>query len=209
MLRLMLFLVLTSGLVASWLPCFGQGLPICFPPPFSTVKPCEPKPSVKPITRTVEVQVPVPCPPPVCAVPAPCPPNHCGPPPCPPPPPSRPVQVRVEVVVRPEKPKPCDQPKIVCENPPVFEPYFYEAAGIIRSLIVAPLALGEMLMGHGGPAARIVPPCPPFVGACLPSLKPRSTPLSAGGLSASHAVAPPTSGPIHAQARPSNAPFPK
>lgn len=165
----MVRVALTFGLVlmlASISPGFCQGMPGCYPPPLPAMKPCAPS-RPAPISRTVQVDVPVPCGPMSCGPAAACRPHPCAPPVCAPPPPTRPVQVRVDVVVRPEGPKPCPPPKICCENPPVFEPFFYQAAGMIRSLILAPLGLGERLLGHGGPMCRpMMHPCPPPVPVC-------------------------------------------
>jgi hypothetical protein len=122
----------------------------------------------RPVSRTVEVNVPVPCP-----APAPCmQSNACAPPPCypvmpccPPPCPTTPVKVRVDVVVRPESPKPCMPQRYCCENPPVFEPIFYHAAWMLKSIVSAPLGLGECMLGHG----TIPKPCPPPIPvACMP-----------------------------------------
>lgn len=133
---------------------------------------CPQQPVARPVSRTVEVNVPVPCPPPApcmavtaCA-PSPCyPPVSCYPQPCQPPCPTRPVNVRVDVVVRPESPKPCVPQRYCCENPPVFEPIFYHAAWMLRSIVCAPLGLGECMLGHGA----IRQPCPPPIPvACVP-----------------------------------------
>lgn len=172
MVRFALWIVSALMVCASSLPGLCQGLPVCPPITFQAVNPCEQRPAVRPINRTVEVQVPVPCPPLVCAVPAPCPPYHCGPPPCPPPCPTRPVEVRVNVVVRPEGPKPCEPPKVVRENPPVLEPFFYQAALMLRSLVLAPLGLGEALLGHERPVVRQIVACPPPVPMCPPGFQP-------------------------------------
>jgi hypothetical protein len=165
------------------------------------INPCKPQPRAEPVARTVQVNVPVPassCVPP------------CGfpPPPCGfvcPPPPAQPVRVRVEVVVRPEAPKPCVPQSFCCETPPVFEPIFYHAAGMIQSLIAAPLALGEMFMAHPvpmplpvltpmpcsrqplamcppffqcPPATQCVPPpCPPQVRCALPGPSGKAQPV--------------------------------
>jgi hypothetical protein len=153
-----------------------QGVPGFYPQPFPAVKPCVPSHPTPPISRTVQVDVPVPCPPVGCRPPMPCPPNLCGPPVCAPPPPTRPVQVNVDVRVRPEAPKPCAPERFCCENPPIFEPIFYQAAGLVQSLIAAPLALGERFMGHPVPSPLPAPtpiPCwrMPAAG-CAPPLQP-------------------------------------
>ena len=123
---------------------------------------CQPQPPrPRPVVRTVQVDVPAPCclPAPVCS-----PYPRCAPP-CPPPCPTRPVNVRVDVVVRPENKKPCCPQRYCCENPPVFEPIFYHAAWMIQSLVAAPLGLGERMLGHGA----IRQPCPPPIPVpCVP-----------------------------------------
>jgi len=147
-------------LLATSVTGFCQGIPGCYPQHIPAVKPCVPdRPA--PISRTVQVDVPVPCAPLACNVRIPCPPQPCVLPACGPPCPTQPVRVRVDVVVRPEAPKPCVPERFCCENPPVFEPIFCQAASLVESLIAAPLALGETLMGHPVPlpmpAARPVP----------------------------------------------------
>jgi hypothetical protein len=152
-----------------------QGIPGCYPAPVPSMRPCEP-PSPPPIRRSVRVDVPVPCAPVTCGAAMHCPPHPCAPPVCAPPPPTRPVQVRVDVVVRPENPKPCAPQRFCCENPPIFEPFFCQGAGLIQSLLAAPLALGERLMGHPVPAplpAATPIPCwrmPPTT--CAPCYRP-------------------------------------
>jgi hypothetical protein len=92
-------------------------------------------------------------------------PMSCCPNPCPPPCPTKPVRVRVDVVVRPESPKPCMPQRYCCENPPVFEPIFYHAAWMLKSLVAAPLGLGDRMLGHGA----IRQPCPPPIPVpCIP-----------------------------------------
>lgn len=170
MVRVALFfgLVLTFAITSAG---FCQGIPGCYPPPLPAMKPCTPS-RPAPISRTVQVDVPVPCAPIGCGPAGACRPHPCARPVCAPPPPTRPVQVRVDVVVRPEGPKPCQPPKVCCENPPVFEPFFYQAAGMIRSLILVPLGLGERLLGHCGPMCRPMQACPPPVPLCGPGFQP-------------------------------------
>lgn len=140
-----------------------QGVPGCFPRPYPPAQQCTgPRPE-PPITRTVQVDVPMPCPPAPCGPPMVCRPHPCAPPVCAPPPcPTKPVQVRVDVVVRPEAPKRCAPQTFCCENPPVFEPILCQAAGLIHALIAAPLGLGERFMGHPVPNALPVPTPMPF-----------------------------------------------
>lgn len=149
MLRYALFCGLALSLIIGC-GAFAEAMPPAFPSPCPPRQACAPSPP--PITRTVHVDVPAPCPPPPCGYR-----NPCGPPTCAPPPPTRPVRVRVDVVVRPEAEKQCLPKRYCCENPPIFEPIFCRAAEMLRSLIVAPLGLGERFLGHGFPR----PPCPP------------------------------------------------
>ncbi len=148
-----LVIIFLSGLTG-----FCQGIPQwsptnCRRPPIA----CPHPPAVRPTVRTVQVDVPAPCPPAQCGYPIHYRPHPCAPPACAPPPPTRPVRVRVDVVVRPEKPKQGCPQRYCCMNPPVFEPVFCRAAGVLRSMLLAPLCIGERFLGHG--TAR--PPCPP------------------------------------------------
>ena len=147
MMRITVCSVLIVLLLAS-VPALSQGVPGCYPSPLPSVNRCLPSRPAPPIARTVRVDVPVPCAPVVCGPALPCPQHPCARPVCAPPPPTRPVQVRVDVVVRPEAPKLCPPQRFCCENPPVFEPIFCQAAGLAKSLIAAPLFLGERLLGH-------------------------------------------------------------
>ena len=127
------------------------------------VNPCGPQARSEPVVRTVQVDVPVPCVPPAGCVPVTARlPYPCCPPPCPPPCPTRPVKVQVDVVVRPEAPKPCVPERLCCENPPVLEPIVCQAVALVQSVIAAPLALGELFMAHPVPKPMPVPrpvPC--------------------------------------------------
>jgi hypothetical protein len=127
---------------------------------------CQPQPPrPRPVSRTVQVDVPVPSAPVSCmAVPA-CAPHPCCPPPYPSLCRSKPVQVRVDVVVKPEPPKPCVPQRYCCENPPIFEPIFYHAAWMLQSIVAAPLGLGECTLGHGMIRQTLPPPIPV---ACVP-----------------------------------------
>jgi hypothetical protein len=177
MMRIVLIFSLFVMAFVSSSAALCQGIPGCFPPPVSSAQPCNGSRPEPPITRTVQVDLPIPCPavlcgPPMVRPPYPCAQPCCAPPPCP----TRPVQVRVDVVVRPEAPKPCVPQTFCCENPPVFEPIFCQAAGLVRSLIAAPLAMGERLMGHPVPSPLPVPtPMPCWrmpVPSCAPCLQP-------------------------------------
>ena len=135
-------------LLATSVPAFCQGAPGSYTPPLPSYNPCVTSRPAPSIARSVRVDVPVPCVP-----------FGCAPPPCAPPCRTQPVQVRVDVVVRPEAPKPCPPQLFCCENPPVFEPIFCQAAGLAKSLIAAPLFLGERLLGHCVPMPMPTP-CP-------------------------------------------------
>ncbi len=115
---------------------------------------CQPQlPQPRPVVRTVQVDVPTPCAPPMRFMAAPvCGPYPCCAPPCP----TRPVRVRVEVVVRPEGRRPCCPQRDCCENPPVFEPIFYHAAWMLKSIVAAPLGLGDCMLGHGAIHAALL-----------------------------------------------------
>jgi hypothetical protein len=154
------------------LPGFCQGIPGCYPQTFPSINSCVPTRPAPPLSRTVQVDVPVPCAPQACA----------------PLQPTRPVQVRVDVVVRPEKPQPCVPQRFCCENPPIFEPFFCQGARMIQSLLALPLCIGERLMGHPVPAplptatpipcwrmcAQTGPVCvqPPPASQCMPPCPP-------------------------------------
>jgi hypothetical protein len=163
MIRPSVFCLLVFLMVATCNSGFCQNVPGCFQPSFGPPPcPASRPPSPPPISRTVQVDVPVPCTPVSCGPPVPCPSNPCAPPVCAPRCPTQPVQVRVDVRVRQEAPKPCVPQTFCCENPPVLEPIFYRAAGLVESLLVAPLVLGERFMGHPVPVPLPVPtpmPC--------------------------------------------------
>ncbi|AFM23450.1 hypothetical protein Desti_0724 [Desulfomonile tiedjei DSM 6799] len=156
---------------ASIAPGFCQGIPGRYPQPFPTINSCVPSRPAPSVSRTIQVDVPVPCAPLPCGPTMACPLNPCGPPVCGAPPcaPSQPVQVRVDVVVRPENPQLCVPQRFCCENPPIFEPFFCKAAGLIQSLIVAPLSIGERFMGHPVPAP--LPPATPIPCCHMPVAK--------------------------------------
>lgn len=130
---------------------------------------CQQQPPPRPVSRTVEVNVPV-CfaPSTPCMPMKACAPLLCFPPvsSCPPPCPTKPVRVRVDVVVRPGNPKPCVPHRYCCENPPVFEPIFYHAAWMLKSMVAAPLALGDYALGRGAVHQPLPPPIPV---ACISS----------------------------------------
>jgi len=165
MMRIIIFIGFFIILLTTSVPALCQPIAGCYPPPFPAAQRCAGSTPAPPITRSVQVDVPVPCSP-----------AGCVPPACAPPCPTMPVQVRVDVVVRPEVPKPCPPQRFCCENPPVFEPIFCQAAGLVQSLIAAPLFLGERFMAHPVPMP-LSAPCPvpcwrlPAV-TCLPCLQP-------------------------------------
>jgi hypothetical protein len=189
------------------------------------INPCKPQPRAEPVVRNVQVDVPVPCAPPAGCMPfTGCSPHPYCAPPCPPPCPTRPVNVKVEVVVRPEAPKPCVPQTFCCENPPVFEPFICQAVGLVQSVIVSPLGLGEMFMGHPVPLPLPIPtpmpcwrqpvamrpPCfqPPPGTQCMPPPCPPQARCALPGPSARVKAQPvyaPTSGRPHGP----NSPFPR
>lgn len=224
MIRIAIFFSLFIMLLATSGPALCQGFPACYPAPIPSYSQCGPSRPAPPISRTVQVDVPVPCALMPCGPPIPCRPNPCGPPVCAPPPcPTKPVQVRVDVVVRPESPKPCAPQTFCCENPPVFEPIFYRAAGLVQSLIVAPLGLGERFMGHPVPMpmpvpqpmpcwrapAAMRPPCfqPPPATPCMVPSPPQ--PRCALPGPPAKVKAPPVCGPTPAWTHRPNSPFPR
>ena len=224
MMRITIFFSLFIMLLATSGPALCQGIPACYPAPLPAFNQCGASRPAPPITRTVQVDVPVPCPPPTGCLPAAaCPPYSCCPPPGPPPCPTRPVQVRVDVMVRPEKPMPCAPQRFCCENPPVFEPIVYQAAGLVQSLIAAPLALGEIFMAHPvpmpmpvpspmpcwPPPAAMRPPCfqpPPATQCAAPSPPPVRWALPRPP---AKVKAPPVCGPAPAWTQRPNSPFPR
>jgi hypothetical protein len=113
MVRFIVSIVLLALLIASSAPAFCQGARGCYPGFCRTLPNCRPMPTVEPIRRTVQVDVPVPCTPLVCPPrvvcsrrgsmqPMACRRNSSYQPPCH----TQPVQVRIDVRVRPE---PCGQ----------------------------------------------------------------------------------------------------
>jgi len=173
-----------------------QDIQGCYPRPMPPVNPCLTSRAAPPIARTVQVQVPVPCSP-----------VSCGLRPCAPPCPPQPVQLRVDVVVRSEVPKSCPPQRFCCENPPIFEPIFCQAAGLVKSLIAAPLALGERLMGHPVPLPMPAPrpmPCWRMPAAICPPPVPCSL-----GRPPVKVMAPTAWGPAPTRTRPPSGPFPR
>ncbi len=172
MLRFAFFSTLVVLFFTSAVSGVCQSIPGCYRAAFPGIAPCKPT-GPAPISRTVRMDVPVPCAPVGCRPPMPYPPHRCAPSCCAPPPPPLPIRVRVEVVVRSEKPMPCGPKRCCYGNPPIFKPFFGRAAEMIRSGFIAPLGLGKSLMGHPVP---VCPPrfrCPVPVPACGPVLHPR------------------------------------
>jgi hypothetical protein len=169
--------------LASVVPGMCQGIPGCYPPPYPAIRPYAP-PSPPPVTRTVQVDVPVPCGPVSCDAPMSCPQNPCAPRVYPPPQP-QPVQVRVDIRVRPE---PCGQQRpdqSVCRDYGALGPII----GMTAAIMSAPIRLLERMFpgprwprppqgplgpqgapphwGHPlAPPARFVSGCP--MPACAP-----------------------------------------
>lgn len=155
-----------------------QGIPGGYPVSRPVGNRCDTRPAVEPITRTVQVDVPVPCPPPTRCVPVgACSPYPCCPSPCPPPCPTRPVQVRIDVRVRPE---PCcglqAEPKA---HPDPLQPVL----GLVAATMAVPIRVLETLFP---PPVRCNPPrpeCGPLPYATHLGYPPPATPPFAPGLS--------------------------
>lgn len=204
----MLRLAVWFGVVVLFLASSAMGFCQTGLPAFG-INACGPQSRVAPVTRTVQVSVPM--------LPGQCRPLSSLPPrPCGfgcPSPPTQPVNVRVEVVVRPEAPQPCVPQRFCFENPPIFEPFFCQLAGLVRSLIVAPLGLGEAFMGH-----PVVIPCVPPTPICPPHFQPPVAPCMAPCPPAVRCALPepPTKvrppwvcGPSWARPQPPRGPFPR
>jgi hypothetical protein len=125
----------------------AYNIPYCGPAP----KACAPPPPARiPVARTVNVRVPLPCPPaprPVCRPPVRCgspAPAYCAPPPCPKRP--KPMPVRVEVSVRPESP--CEQrlAPLVWRDPGPLKAVIGSGTALLRAAIAAPFKAAEMLV---------------------------------------------------------------
>jgi hypothetical protein len=171
MMRITIFFGLFIMLLATSGPALSQGIPACYPGPLPAFSQCGPSRPAPPISRTVQVDVPVPCPPVSCGPPMPRPPYPCAPPVCAPPPcPTRPVQVRVDVVVRPE---PCGQARLdgkECLDPGPLGPVL---CGLAQILVAPIRALERCLPGPGrcpqqDPWCSSGPVCPPQGGPQLP-----------------------------------------
>ncbi len=220
--QISLTFILIVLLLATAAPGLCQGNPGAFPNVTPGIYPCGPSRSVPPVTRTVQMDLPVPCAPVNCGPAMLCLPRPCVPPVCAPPPPTRPVQVRVDVVVRPEASTPCVPQRFCCENPPLFEPIFCHAAWMLRSIVLAPLGVGESILGHRIPRQPCLPPIPI---ACPPAFPPPSyvekcAPIAAQGMApclpsmrcarrGPSTKAAPLYGPSPAWAHPGGAPFPR
>jgi hypothetical protein len=152
-----LFVILAVSSVGSGASALAQGLPGCYPAFCPPPSKCEQKLRVEPIRRTVQVDVPVPCAPMLCPPPVTCPPVGCMPPMacrpnpcCPPPCPTRPVEVRIDVRVRPE---PFGQPQPERKECRDLGPLAPVLCGVARAL-VAPIRTLE----HWFPGPDWYPP---------------------------------------------------
>ncbi len=155
-----LILVLATGGA-----CFGQGAPGCYPTTYPGFRQCAPAPPLAPITRRVQVEVPVPCPPEMCGPPAqypsfrPCPPpQRCEP---------RPVRVHIDVRVRPEPCFPNPPLQQACPEPDPLRPVL----GALGAIMAVPVNLLEAALPFPEHCARPVMRCgPPPV--CRPAFCP-------------------------------------
>jgi len=144
--RIAIFFLVFIASLSTGVAGFCQGVPGCYPQPLPAMKPCAPN-RPAPISRTVQVEVPVPCAPTACGGPMLCPPQPCGQPACAPPSPTRPVQVRVDVVVRPE---PC------ARRPPVPEGCLdlgpmAPLVGLVAGIMAVPIRILETVFPGSGP----------------------------------------------------------
>jgi hypothetical protein len=99
----------------------------------------------------------------------------------------------------------------VCENPPVFEPIFYQAAALARSLVVAPLFLGDMVLGHEETMRRPMLVCAPQPALCHPAVQPHPYVVGPAGAAAARLAGYPPQGgfvPTTAPVRPERAGVP-
>ncbi len=177
MLRSIMWLSLALCLPALSGTAFAQGVPAgCGPFPWTDS--CCPPPPAPPIRRTVQVDVPIPsAPAPACLPTGVCP-TTCYPPPCAPPCPTRPVEVKVDVRVRPV---PCGaQPpdSQLCGDPlrPLFGIVAATMAAPIRILqcVLPPPPIPRLPLGCMAPSPGCFSPgCPPMsVSCCAPPAPP-------------------------------------
>ncbi len=144
---------------ASVVPGVCQGIPYWYAPPFPAKTPCV-RSGPPPISRTVQVDVPVPCPPARCGPQLPYRPHPCAPPACAPPPPTRPVRVRIDVRVRPEA---CGKGQCAageCRNLGALAPL----VELTRRALAAPICILESVCPGIDWCAPVRPLCgpPPF-----------------------------------------------
>jgi hypothetical protein len=149
-------------------PAICQGIPGCFPPSFPAVKPCVQPRHEPPISRTVQVDVPVPCGPVYCGQAMPCAPNPCGPPVCTPAPPTRPVQVRVDVRVRPEACGQQQPDQNVCRDYGALAPVL----GMTAAIMAAPIRLLERMFPGPSLCRPHQPTCGPLMRLPYPGYQP-------------------------------------
>ncbi len=169
--------------VATCGACFGQGAPGCYPATYPAFQRCCPCPQEAPITRRVEVEVPVPCAPVMCAPPTVCaPPNMCIPAgpypccrPCPAPPTCepRPVRIKIDVRVRPEMCGAMPPPQQECLDLGPLRP----VVGLLAATMAAPVQILESMFPGSVSCApiKIFRALPQFASGCtMPSVYPVS-----------------------------------
>jgi hypothetical protein len=179
----------------------AQG-PMQIPQQYAASQQCSRPTSQIPVSRTVNVTVPLPTPSPAtCPRPQNVPCSGVPAAVCPTPPVAKPTPVRVEVSVRPE---PCARPDkvpVVYRDPGFLQPIISSAVSLAGATIAAPFRLLETLVplecARKCPPPVCRPPAPPNCTACaLPQMVPRCGP-------------PPCMGPpVCAPSGPSVAPLP-
>jgi hypothetical protein len=150
---LLSFVLILASNVSGLCQCMQAPYPAsCYQP-----KPCVVRPSPPPMVRTVQINVPAPCLLPTCGMPRRCPPHPCAPPVCAPPCPTRPVNVRVEVRVRPE---PCGKGgpgRRGCRDLGPLRPLL----GFVSATLAVPIRVLESFCPPS-------PPCRPPMRVCGP-----------------------------------------
>ncbi len=142
---------------------FCQGIPQWCPPDRYRSNPCVQRPTVRPIVRTVQVDVPAPCPTVSCGPALPWRPHPCAPPTCAPPPPTRPVRVRIDVRVRPESCGQGQHAQVGCRNFGALTPFME----LMRRALAAPINILETMCPGMPRCGMPPPPCGPP--SCMPS----------------------------------------
>jgi hypothetical protein len=167
--RLTVFLGVIAILVGMSVPAASQGIPECYPACYPPTKNCNNQQPARPITRTVQVDVPVPCCPPMGCAPVTGCPAPCGPMPCPPACPTQPGNVKGDVRIRPESA--CAQPpqNNECWDPGPLGPVI----GLLAATMAAPIQALDTLFP--GPA-RFRRPCGPAGPGCPPPYPPQCGP---------------------------------